>query len=243
MDEFYKDVYGAAWADVYDQWRDAPDIAHMVEVLYDLSGGGSALELGVGTGRIALPLANSGAAVTGIDLSPQMLARLRDKDVDRRVTTLTADMSSFELPERFDLIYIVQHSFYCLPDQESQQACLRACVNHMKQEGRLVIEGSVYHPGSWTNDQVIKVVGIDDTSVTLRLGVIDPVTQRAITQHVTLSADGISMRPLRLRYCSVDELDAMADTAGLSLISRHGGWNEEPFTEAYGKSVSVYAAH
>jgi hypothetical protein len=171
-----------------------------------------------------------------------MLERLRAKDIEGRVVALAADMSDFDLQQRYGLVYIVQHTFYCLPDQRSQQACLRAARDHLEESGHLVVEGSVLHTDAWSDNQIIKVIAVENESVTMRIGLYDPVSQEAVTQHVTLDRGGVSLRPLRLRYCSVAELDLMAETVGLRLVDRHSGWQREPFTARSRKHVSVYVA-
>jgi SAM-dependent methyltransferase len=237
---FYAETYGPAWAPVYDEWRDTPELAAMVQALAELAGPGPALELGVGTGRVALPLAATGLAVHGIDVSAEMLAELAKKDPQERVMATSAAMADFSLPHRYSLIYVVQHTLYCLDTQAAQIECLRRIETHLGPDGTVVIEGSVLHTDHWQNNQMVRVVDMDDGGLVLRVGRFDPVTQCAQTHHVAISNGSITVRPLRLRYCTPAELDAMAMIAGLHLVERWSTWEAEPFSATSRKHISIY---
>jgi SAM-dependent methyltransferase len=212
----------------------------MVRALADLAGPGPALELGVGTGRVALPLADTGLTVHGLDVSAEMLAVLAEKDRDGRVTTLNADMARFSLTDRYSLIYAVQHTLYCLESQDEQIECLRRMEAHLAGDGTIVIEGSVLHTDYWQNNQMVRIVDMDEAGVVLRVGRFDPMTQRAETHHIEIANGSVTVRPLRLRYCTPAELDAMAMVAGLYLADRWSSWESAPFSASSRKHISIY---
>jgi SAM-dependent methyltransferase len=236
-------TYGDRIADVYDDLPTHPDDADdAVTSLAELSEGGPVLELGIGTGRLALPLTRRGLAVSGIDASEAMVAKLREKPGGAEIPIIIGDFTDFDVDGRFSLIFVAYSTFFALPDADAQRRCFEAAARHLTPEGRFVIEAFVPDPGRFVRDQHLEVrhVGIDSAVVSVSRH--DGATQRVHSLLVRLAEDGVRTWPARLRYAHPDELDEMAEEAGLRLVHRWGGWNREPFTDDSVKHVSAYAA-
>jgi SAM-dependent methyltransferase len=239
MDQYDARTYGERIADVYDQvYHGFEDAA--VTLLKDLAHGGRALELGIGTGRIALPLAALGVEVHGIDASEAMVARLRDKPEGDSIPVSIGDFADVPVSGEFALIFVVLNTFSVLLSQEAQVRCFRNVAQHLTADGVFVIEAFVPDLARFTRDQytVASVVGTD--RVGLDVARHDPVQQLTVHQHLEITAQGIRLYPLQLRYFWPAELDLMAQLAGMRLRSRWGGWQREPFTAVSTRHVSIY---
>jgi len=239
-DEYGPATYGDGVAEVYDAWYGGGDIAPMVDRLAALAGSGPALELGVGTGRVALPLAARGVAVHGIDASEAMLDRLRAKEGSGGLVLRQGDFTELELEERFGLVFVVFNTFFSLLEQDDQVRCFRSVAAHLKPGGRFVLECFVPDLGRFDRGQRLAVHAIDAEGVRIEASVHDPVGQRVTARIVMLTETTSRLYPLQARYCWPSELDLMARLAGLELERRWGGWNGEPFTASSGGHVSVY---
>ncbi len=240
--------YGDGFADVYDRWYGAlSDPAAIVALLNDLVGpGASILELGVGTGRLAVPLATAGFAVTGIDSSPAMLERCRALDSASKLQLIEGDMVD-DLPmARFDLVLAAYNTVFNLLDASRQQACFTAVADRLNPGGRLVLEAFV--PGETapeaateTQESTVSVREITATSVTLSVSRHNAANRTAEGQFIELSeTGGVRLRPWMIHYCSPDELDAMAATAGLELEQRYAGFDLADFGPESTRHVSIY---
>ena len=230
-------------ADVAERYDDRPrgdeDVA--VAFLERLAGGGPALELAIGTGRIALPLAARGVEVHGIDISPHMVARLRRKPGGDAIPVALGDFAAVPVEGRFRLIYVVFNTIFNLLTQDDQVRCFENVAAHLTDDGVFVVETLV--PAfliRLRDDQYVdaEAVGVDE--VTLDVARHDPVAQMLYESHVSLSARGIRVNPSVQRYAWPAELDLMARIAGLKLKERWGGWQREPFTRDSRLHVSVY---
>jgi hypothetical protein len=213
--------------------------------LGELAGPGPALELAVGTGRIALPLAATGLRVDGVDLSAAMLDRLRAKPGGDALRVTRADMAAVELPDRYRLVYIVFNSLMNLLTQDEQVACVANAARHLTDDGVFVVEIVVPDPMYGLRqrggvDQFVDAERIDDGGVTLDVGRFDRATQRVDKDHVRIGDGGITHSPIALRYVWPSELDLMARLAGLRLRERRGGWGREAFDGRSLRHVSVY---
>lgn len=231
--------YGDAFADVYDDWyRDVSDVASTVRTVTELARGGRVLELGVGTGRIAIPLAAAGCSVTGVDASPRMLERLAGNDPTGTVEALLGDMVD-DLPDGpFALALIAYNTVFNLLTVERQQACLDRVAQVLAPDGVLVVEAIVPHPHHGSQ---VSVRSITADRVVLSVSVHDARTQRADGQFVEFTeAGGVRLRPWSIRYATPDELDSMAAAAGLDPHCRWAGFDRSPFTEDSDLHVSVY---
>jgi SAM-dependent methyltransferase len=225
----------------YDDRAVRGDEDAAVAFLYRLAGDGRALELAVGTGRIALPLAARGVPVDGIDLSAPMVARLRAKAGGERIHVTLGDFVALDLPGRYRLVYVVFNSFFNVLTQDDQVRSFERVAAHLTDDGVFVIEAFV--PSFLVrldHDQYARAEGIEVDEVRLDLLRHDGATQTIEESHVSLSATGIRFNPVVQRYAWPAELDLMARLAGLSLRERWGGWSGERFTSASDLHVSVY---
>ena len=236
-------TYGDRMADFYDALPTHPaDADAAARCLADLAGEGPALELAVGTGRVALPLAARGVAVHGIDASEQMVARLRAKPGGNAIPVTIGDFADVGVDGRFSLIFVVYNTFFSLLDRDTQRGCFERVADRLAPGGRFVIEAFVPDPGRFERGQHLEVrhVGVDSAVVSVSRH--DAPTQRVDSLLVRLADGGVRTWPVHIRYSYPDELDQMADGAGLRLQERWGGWEREPFTGDSVKHVSVYAA-
>jgi SAM-dependent methyltransferase len=241
MEGYRKETYGDRIADVYDALMTVlPDPADCADRLAELAGPGPALELGIGTGRVALPLASRGVEVHGIDASEAMVERLRAKPGGDAITVTFGDFADVPVEGSYPLVYVVFNTFFSLLTQEDQVRCFAAVAGHLALGGAFVVTGFVpdqtLHPGG----QSVRTVQLGLDLVRLDAALHDPVAQRVDFQHVVLSGGGIRLYPGAVRYAWPSELDLMARLAGLRLRERWGGWRREPFDRASGGHVSVY---
>ncbi|HEX8919441.1 MAG TPA: class I SAM-dependent methyltransferase, partial [Chloroflexota bacterium] len=232
--------FGEEAAEIYDE-TPRGDEKVAVAFLEQLAGNGPALELAIGTGRIALPLAARGVRVDGIDLSPAMVAKLRAKPGGGQISVAMGDFADVSVPGTYRLIYVVYNTLFNLLTQDDQVRCFENVAAHLTDDGTFVVEAQV--PTFLTRlrtDQYVdaEAVGVDE--VRLDVGRYDPVTQRLEESHVHLSHDGVHLYPIVTRYAWPSEIDLMARIAGLRLQERWGGWNREPFASSSSLHVSVY---
>ena len=239
MKEYEDKTYGDRIAGVYDAFYADYDPAS-IELLAELAGDGPALELGIGTGRIALPLHEKGVVVHGIDASEAMLAKLRAKEHGTGIDVLTGSFAEFQLDRRFQLIYVVFNTFFGLLTQEEQLSCFKSAAAHLSPGGVFLMEVFVPDLCRFVNYQTVRTVNLAEDVVHLEASQLDPVAQQVSGQHVVLSTEGTRFYPVKLRYVWPSELDLMAQIAGLSLRHRWGSWSREAFTRESKKHISVY---
>ncbi len=240
MNDYVASTYGDGVADVYDGWYSGADVAPIVERLAALAGDGPVLELGIGTGRVALPLAERGLAVHGIDASSAMVEKLRAKPggADLRVTI--GDFADLAVEGEFSLVFVVFNTLFSLTDQDDQVRCFRNVAARLVPGGRFVLECFVPDLSRFDRGQRLAVTGIDGDGLRLEASMHDPVHQKVKARMVSLTERGTRFYPVEVRYCWPSELDLMARLAGLQLRDRWGGWNEESFTASSGNHVTVY---
>jgi SAM-dependent methyltransferase len=239
--EYDASTYGERIAEVYDHWHTVPENADaVVALLAELAGRGPALELGIGTGRIALPLSQRGIEVHGIDASPAMVAKLRAKPGGDRIPVAIADFAAVPIEGRFTLVFVVFNTFFGLLTQADQLGCFEAVARHLTDDGRFLIEAFVPDPSRFDRRQRVSALSVGADAISLEASVHDPVTQRITSQHVMMSTGGVQLYPVHIRYAWPSELDLMARLAGLRLRDRWGGWSREPFSAASATHVSVY---
>jgi len=239
--------YGSAFADVYDDWyQGISDIDATIADLVDLSGGGRVLELGVGTGRLAIPLAyrdgGGSPQVLGIDSSEAMLARLRSRDPEQRIEVSCGDMVD-DLPDGpFTLVLVAYNTIFNLQTEQAQTACFDAVASRLAPGGRFVIEAFVPdHPPRDGDD--ISVRTLDAERVVLSISRHVAELQTAEGQFVEITeAGGVRLRPWSIRYATPEQLDAMAATAGLTLEHRWEAFGRTEFGADSSRHVSVYLA-
>ena len=236
-------AYGDRIADVYDELpTHPPDADAAAACLADLAGSGPALELAIGTGRLALPLAERGVAVSGIDASEAMVAKLRAKPGGDRIPVAIGDFADVPVDGRFALICVVYNTFFSLLDRDAQRRCFECVADHLASGGRFVVEAFVPDPSRFERGQHVEVRHIGVDFVLLSVSRHDAATQRVESLLVRLGNDSIRTWPVRIRYSYPDELDVMAEEAGLQLEHRWDGWTRERFTTQSVKHVSVYVA-
>jgi SAM-dependent methyltransferase len=224
-----KDWFAGDVAARYDTDTAGMDVEPVVEFLLPLAGGG-ALELAIGTGRIASPLAGRGVRVAGIDLSPDMVAELRRKT--DAIPVAIGDMTTTRVEGTFSLVYVVFNSINNLTGQEEQIAAFENAAAHLEPGGCFVVEVGV------PNKQRLEVFDLSDTHV--GVDELDFDTQRLVSHHFSL-ADGEWRRiSMPFRSVSPAELDLMARLAGMELRERWADWDRSPFTSESRKHVSVW---
>jgi SAM-dependent methyltransferase len=231
-------TYGDRIADVYDEWyTGATDVDGTVATVGRL--GRSVLELGIGTGRLAVPMLEAGLDVTGIDASPAMVARLREK-VGDRIPVAVADFTDVPLPAgresaTFDVVLLAFNALLNLTDEDDQIRCLRRC----REVGeRVIIETFV--PGDAAPPSAVDVRHVSADEVRLSAYRIDEgIVHGSI---VSITEGGIRLRPWSVRLSDPTRLDHLAAAAGLELESRWSGWRSEPFDESSDRAVTVYRA-
>jgi SAM-dependent methyltransferase len=212
-----------------------------VDFLAGLAGGGRALELGIGTGRIALPLAARGVPVAGIDLSSAMVARLRQKPAGEAIPVAIGDFSTTRAAGSFALVYLVFNTIMNLTSQAAQVACFRNAAAHLEPGGSFVIEVQVpdlrrLPPGEtfYAFDVTPDHLGFDE---------YDVANQGLVSHHVTLVGGRAEQVSVPFRYVWPAELDLMAELAGMRLRERYDGWTREPYTGESRQHVSVWQKH
>jgi SAM-dependent methyltransferase len=233
------ETYGDLISGVYDEWYGG-DMEDAVSLLVSLAGNGPALELGIGTGRVALPLAHRGVEVHGMDASEAMVGRLREKPGGAEVPVTIGDFAEVGVEGRFSLVYVVANTFFALLTQEDQLRCFENVARKLDDGGVFVIEAFVPDLSRFTGDQATRTGRVGTDEVVLECSRHNPVSQRVDSQTVVIREDETRLYPVSLRYAWPSELDLMARLAGLRLRERHGGWNGEPFTAVSGSHVSVY---
>jgi SAM-dependent methyltransferase len=216
------------------------DEAETVAFLARLAGQAGALEFAVGTGRVALPLRAAGVRVDGIELSPHMVNRMREKPGGDAITVTMGDMSRVTTGRRYGLVYLVYNTIGNLITQEDQVRCFENAARHLDPGGAFVLECIVPVAPARPYHQFVDAEHVATDSVTLEVCQYDPVTQILDKNHVRIGADGIVLSPVSLRQAYPAEFDLMARIAGLRLRERWGGWNGEPYTASSWRHVSVY---
>jgi SAM-dependent methyltransferase len=211
-----------------------------VDFLAELAGDGPALELGVGTGRIALPLAERGVRVHGIDLSAAMVARLRAKPGGDAIDVTIGDFATTRVDGEFSLAYLVFNTINNLTTQDAQVACFENVATHLRPGGAFVIEVGVPSLQRLPFGETLRPFAVSDTYI--GFDEFDVVNQGLISHHMRAVDGKFEKRSIPFRYVWPAELDLMARIAGMTLRERWGGWKREPFTRESTKHVSVWAS-
>jgi SAM-dependent methyltransferase len=233
------EFYGERWAAVYDDYHKL-DPGPAVDFLAGLAGDGRVLELAIGTGRVALPLAARGIRVEGIDASAAMAERLRAKPGGESVPVTIGDMAQVAVSGRFRLVYLVFNSLFGLLSQERQVECFANVTRALEPGGMFVIECFVPDVTRFDHDQRVQARSVTEDSAVIEVSRHDRAQQRVTTQMITLDGQGMHLRPVAIRYSWPAELDLMARRAGLRLAERHADWGRRRFTSVSSAHVSVY---
>jgi SAM-dependent methyltransferase len=232
--------FGQAVAARYDErTTSTPEVVDaIVDVLVEQARDGPALELGIGTGRIALPLSARGVSVDGIDLSEAMVARLRAKPGSDAIGMTIGDFATARVDGAYSLVYLVANTIMNLTTQEQQVACFVNASAHLRPGGRFLIE--VIVPGWQRLPPGERFQAFDVSPNHLGFDEIDVVTQASVSHHYWIEDGRVDVFSPPFRYVWPAELDLMARIAGMSLRERWGGWNREPFTAESTKHVSIW---
>jgi SAM-dependent methyltransferase len=225
-DEYYADMFEPRVVDA------------VVEVLAGLAGGGRALELGIGTGRIALPLARRGVAVHGIDLSRAMVARLRVKPGGEAIGVTIGDFATARADGTFTVAYLVFNTIMNLTTQAAQVACFRNVAAHLEPGGRFVIECMIPELRRLPAGQNVVPFHVSPTQ--WAFDIYDIATQTMSSHYVEVTDGRGEYTSTPFRYVWPAELDLMAQLAGLQLRERWDGWTREPFTSESRQHVSMW---
>jgi SAM-dependent methyltransferase len=212
----------------------------MINMLKELAGEGPALELGIGTGRIALPLQEKGVLVHGIDSSKAMLAKLNAKPGGDGIPVTMGSFAGIAAIETYSLVYVVFNTFFALLTQRDQVACFRNVARSLAPGGAFLIEAFVPDLARFSGGQTIRTNALSETEVRFDVSTHDSLNQHVMSQHVVMTEKGVRFYPVKLRYAWPSELDLMAELAGLKLKDRWGGWSKEAFTTSSTMHVSIY---
>jgi SAM-dependent methyltransferase len=237
-----QDHFGEPVAARYDEMSAdmfAPAVVDpAVDFLAGLAGQGAALELGIGTGRIAVPLAGRGVRVHGIDLSAAMVARLRAKPGAERIAVTIGDFATTGVQGRFSLVYLVFNTIGNLTTQDEQVACFQNAAAHLQPGGCFVIEVGVPQLQRLPPGETVRAFSLTPTH--LGFDEYDVATQGLVSHHYQIEDGRLDVGSLPQRYVWPSELDLMARLAGMTLRERWGGWKREPFTGDSTRHVSVW---
>ncbi|MGA5362573.1 class I SAM-dependent DNA methyltransferase [Streptomyces purpurascens] len=232
-------LFGEAWADDYDE-KTPLDPRPAADFLAGLAGEGRALELAIGTGRVALPLAARGVRVEGVDGSDRMIRRMRAKPGGDRIPSVVGDMADVPVEGPFTLVYLIFNTLFNLLEADRQQDCFRNVAKVLEPGGAFVVEAYVPDPSFFDRGQRVETLDVTEDSATIEVYRFDLAAQRFHSQKITFDVDGVHLRPHAERYCWPSELDLMAAHAGLRLDRRFEDWSGRPFGPGSTGHVSVY---
>jgi hypothetical protein len=237
-----KDYFGEQVADRYDagsqELFEPAVVDPIVSFLAHVAGEGGALEFGIGTGRIALPLSQRGIRVHGIDLSESMVARLQAKPGADHIGVTIGDFATTRVAGTFGLVYLVYNAIENLTSQDEQVECFCNAAAHLEPGGCLVIEVEVPVLQRLPPGETVRAFTVSPPH--LGFDVLDVATQHGVSHHYWVADGGGEVFSMPYRYAWPSELDLMARIAGMALRERWGGWDRVPFTKDSTKHVSVW---
>lgn len=245
--------YGESFADVYDDWyagiTDAEGTADRVEHLAKAADSTRVLELGIGSGRLAFPIADRGLEVVGIDSSRAMLDRLA-ANLDQpaatsqaeRITVVQGDMAEADhlVEGPFGVILIAFNTLFNLVSPSDQLRCLQACARLLAPQGSLLIEAVVPAEAPERTERGLSTTRVDLDRVVLAATEHDPATQVITGQHIDITSAGVRLRPWQIRYLTPDQIDDLARSVGLTLAERHADWAGAPWSSGSPLHISRY---
>ncbi|MCE2458372.1 MAG: class I SAM-dependent methyltransferase [Dehalococcoidia bacterium] len=240
MNDYTSATYGDRIASVYDGFYGTTDVKERVDVMEELAAGGRALELGVGTGIYALPLAARGVEVHGIDSSSAMVDQIRAKDGGEAIPVTIGDFGDVDVEGTFSLVFVISNTFFMLTSQEEQVRCFQNVASHLDESGVFLVHAFVPDPAMYDGGQHLSADLPDLSSVRFNVSIHDAMNQLIDFRHVALTEQGIQMYPGRLRYVWPSEMDLMARLAGLRLRERWADWSRSPFSSQSRSHVSIY---
>lgn len=240
MSDFDPAAYGRFAADDYDRLVENLDPGPAVETLVKLAEGQAVLEFGIGSGRLALPLAEQGVEVAGVDGSPDMVELLHAKPGAADIRVEIGDFSTTRVPGEYGLVVLAINTIYALPDQDAQVRCFANAAAHLGPGGRFLVEAWVPDPGAFRRGQAVRVLDVRDQRVLLEIAQLLPSEQHMRTTKLLVSPGGVRMFPANHRYAWPQELDLMARMAGLTLEHRWQDWQRTPYDDDSTTHVSVW---
>ena len=234
------EAYGEAIADVYDDWYpDVSDVEGTIEAVAALAGSAPVLELGIGTGRLALPLVAAGIEVHGVDASPAMVERLRAKPGGDRIPVVVGDFAEILPDGPFGVVFAAFNTLLNLTAPGALERCLDLVRERLRPGGCLVVEAFV--PADDPASSGVDVRRVDGAEVVLSVFRRSPGTDVVSGSLVSLTeAGGVRLRPWSIRTIGPEALDALARAAGFEVEARHGGWRGEPYDETSDRYVVRY---
>ncbi len=242
MTDFDPALYGASGiADQYDDlYADEWETDAAVDRIAHLAGTGKVLELGIGTGRLAIPLVARGIEVHGVDASPDMVGKLQEKPGGGAVPVHIGDFSQVDAGRQFSLVVLAVNTIFALPDQQAQVACFRTAARHLTLDGGFVVEAWVPDIGAFRHNRLVRPRVMRADTVSIETAEIDPVEQMMRTTQAVFKDGSVRLYPANHRYAWPAELDLMAQLAGFHREVRWADWNGAPFTAESRAHVTVY---
>ncbi len=236
----YEDWVAEFYDTWFADWFDGSGTVDRLAELVGLAGGGPVLELGIGTGRVALPLAQRGFEVHGVDASEAMVARLRAKPGGEDIPVTIGDFGEVPVPGRFSLVFVTAATFFELQRQDTQVRCFANVARVLRPGGLFVLDGPVPDTGRHGDQSALRVIRGRTGQLVVRFVEVDRAEQRYVSHYAILGGEGGRVLSVPLRYALPPELDLMATMAGLRLRERTAGWRGQPFTSTSDEHVSVY---
>ena len=240
MKDYGPETFGKLNAEDYNELHDPGTTAETVALIAELAGKGRVLELAIGTGRVAVPLARLGVSIEGVDASPEMIAKMREKPGGDAIPVTIGDMAELNLEGRFDFAFLIFNTLFNLTSQEDQARCIERTAALLNPGGAFLIEAFVPDLTRFKDGQVIRTQQVRGDTVTFETGIHDPVSQVVNYQYERIRNGEAKLIPLPMRYAFPSEIDSMAQLAGFELETRWGGWRQEAFTAQSEMHVSLY---
>ncbi|NJP94707.1 class I SAM-dependent methyltransferase [Nonomuraea sp. FMUSA5-5] len=237
---FDPSAYGRSISDIYDATVEHLPTDATVEQLQLLAGDGPVLEFGIGTGRLALPLAERGLEVAGIDGSPDMVEVLRAKPGGEHLRVAVGDFATTRVEGRFSLVALTTNTIFALPSQDAQVACFRNAAAHLRPGGRFVVEAWVPDLAAFHRGAFLRLLSLGEDVVVAEAARISPAEQHMATTKIRLTGEGVRLLPANHRYAWPAELDLMARLAGMEREHRWADWHRAPFGDDSRTHVTVY---
>ena len=233
-------LFGRQWATEYDG-PGLPDPEPAADFLIGLAGAGPVLELAIGSGRVALPLAARGVAVEGIEASPEMVDLLRAKPGGETMPVVVGDMADVAVSGPYPLVFLVFNTLFNLTGADRQADCFRNVARVLAPGGAFVIEAFVPDPADIDRqEEQVQVTSVTEDSVMLRVHRYDRAEQTFLRQSVTITDGGVRLQPFGMRYLWPEQIDALATAAGLRLENRYADWQKGEFGPDSRSHISVY---
>jgi SAM-dependent methyltransferase len=225
--------YGETWAEIYDEvfsWVD--DTGPSVRRIAQIAGAGEVLELGAGTGRVALPLAQQGIDVHALEVSGKMIRALEAKAAatGASLTVHQADMCEFDLGKKFAVVFMTHNTLSALATQDEQMMCVSSAARHLRDDGTLIIDQGIPSLEMLVGDGTLRFTRADQTGTWLLAHKHNWPSQQVISQRIRMSDGNTFCGTIKGRYLWPSEMDLMARLSGLRLTERWSDWNDNQFT-------------